>query len=100
MGVGEIKIDLREVSPENSLNGQTLNVSNGVGRVEVIVPKGVDVEVNASVRVGQIGVMGNDRAGSTFSLGGANKFTHEAEGLNPLVINASTNIGEVKVTRK
>ena len=100
LGMGEIKIDLRDVSPETSLNGQTLNVSNGVGRIEVIVPEELDVKVNAAVRIGQINVLGLEQGGNTFQLGNNNKLVHEAEGPNPLVINASTNIGEVQVIRK
>lgn len=100
LGMGEIEIDLREISPESSLHGLTLDVTNGMGRVEIIVPEDLDVEVNAAVRLGQISVLGLDRTGSAFSLGKANELTHEADGLNPLVINATTNIGEVQVTRK
>lgn len=100
LGMGEIQIDLRQVSPETSLNGHTLNVTNGIGRIEVIVPEDVDVEVNASVRVGHINALGLERGGNTFQLGNNNNLVHEADGPNPLVINAATNIGEVQVIRK
>lgn len=100
LGMGEIEIDLRKISPESSLHGQTLDVTNGMGRVEIIVPEDLDVEVNAAVRLGQISVLGLDRTGSAFSIGKANELTYEADGLNPLVINATTNIGEVQVTRR
>ena len=66
----------------------------------MIVPEGLDVEVNASVRIGQINALGLEGAGNTFQLGRSNNLVHEAEGPNPLVINATTNIGEVQVIRK
>ncbi len=102
LGMGEIRVDLRDIDPETSLQGRTVNISNGMGRIEVVVPKGVDVEVNAAVRIGQLSVLGRGEAtGSTsLGIGQRNTIRHEADGPNPLIINASTNIGEVLVTER
>jgi len=59
MGAGELVLDLSRVSDPEELDGRMIDVSAGLGRVEVIVPDDTDVDV--SVRVdgpGDVSVFG------------------------------------------
>ena len=46
---GELVVDLTEVSDPEDLDGRTIELSGDVGRIEVIVPEGMDVEVTATM---------------------------------------------------
>lgn len=103
-GMGSLTVDLRDIDPSVLLEGETINISNGIGLTEVIVPRDVDVEVNANVGVGQVQARGlriDDEPTPTTATGGlGNSFHHAASGDDPLVVNVSTSIGEVLVIQK
>lgn len=49
LGAGEIVLDLTEVADLEALDGETIALDVDFGRVAVIVPEGVDLEVRATV---------------------------------------------------
>lgn len=63
LGIGDMRIDLSEISDPDALDGESLHLDLRVGRLEVIVPDdGLTVEVEADIQgVGQIQLFG-DRA--------------------------------------
>jgi phage shock protein PspC (stress-responsive transcriptional regulator) len=64
LGAGEIVLDLRQLDPE-ALDGLTIHLESTFGRIEVIVPDGVDVDADAVVDgVGHAALFGDDRDGS------------------------------------
>lgn len=75
---GELTVDLSGVTDLAALDGQHIEVGVGTGRVEVILPTGLDVEVDAEVGgPGEARVLGERRSGLHVSLdasqeGGAN----------------------------
>lgn len=99
LGVGEIIIDLRDISPESPSTGHTWKVQNGIGNVEIIVPQDLDVSVDARVRIGQVSVFGAEEEGAQFSAGRGNEIQVPSEQPGALHLDVSTTIGEVKVTR-
>ena len=51
-------LDLSGVNDVEGLDGRELTVDGGIGDIDVIVPDGMDVTVDASTRVGDISVFG------------------------------------------
>ncbi|WP_162799216.1 PspC domain-containing protein [Nocardioides sp. 616] len=49
MDTGELVLDLREVEDLGALDGRNVTLSGGVGRIEVLLPEGLDADVNAEV---------------------------------------------------
>ncbi|MDN4162407.1 PspC domain-containing protein [Nocardioides abyssi] len=94
-GTGELVLDLTEVTDLADLDGRTVLVENGIGRIEVLVPAGLDVETEASVGVGDVRVFGTDQGG----LGVETTYFYDAPGVdNPtLTIDAHLGIGQVEV---
>ncbi|MCR6031279.1 PspC domain-containing protein [Nocardioides sp. zg-579] len=62
-GTGDLFIDLTDISDIENLDGRTLLVEMGVGRVEVLVPTGVDVTAETSIGIGNARVFGEDHSG-------------------------------------
>ena len=49
LDTGEVVVDLSDVRDVEALDGRSIEVHTGIGRVEVILPKGVDVTVDGRV---------------------------------------------------
>lgn len=63
-GAGEITIDLTEVADPQNLDGRTIDIEGGAGRIEVIVPDDMDVDLDASVGgPGDISAFGEHHSG-------------------------------------
>jgi phage shock protein PspC (stress-responsive transcriptional regulator) len=96
LDAGEQVIDLRDVSDLSNLNGQTLEVEGGVGRIEVILPDGLAATVNADVDgPGNIELFGEEH-------GGIDVNEHQFDGsiTDPKIfINAQLGVGQIEVHR-
>lgn len=94
-GAGETVIDLTGITDLEALDGRTLLLEAGVGRIEVLVPPGLDVEAEVSVGIGNARVFGSDRGG----LGIEDGYSHDAAGTgNPaLTIDAHLGVGQVEI---
>jgi hypothetical protein len=62
-GDGEMLLDLSAVTDVDALDGHRVSVDGGVGTIEVVVPDGMDVAVDASTGVGAIEVFGRHAGG-------------------------------------
>ena len=58
MGAGELTLDLSQVDDVEGLDGHELAIDGGIGEIEVIVPDGMDVTVDATTGVGDVSVFG------------------------------------------
>ena len=58
LGTGELTLDLSGVTDVEDLDGRRITVDGGVGSIEVVVPRGMDVSVDASAGVGNVDVLG------------------------------------------
>ncbi len=93
---GELIVDLNEVSDIEELDGHDLAVSVEAGRIEVVVPDGVDVQVEADVD----GPGGYDLFGTQ---GGGIDWTRSAShdggpDAPAITIDADLQVGEITVT--
>ena len=63
-GAGELTIDLTQVADPENLDGRTIDIEGGAGRIEVIVPDDMDVDLDASVGgPGDISAFGEHHSG-------------------------------------
>ena len=62
-GAGEIVYDLSTIEDLEGLDGRRIQVEQGAGRVEVIVPRGIDVVATTSIGAGGAEVFGASRDG-------------------------------------
>jgi phage shock protein PspC (stress-responsive transcriptional regulator) len=92
---GRIRLDLSQVADPAALDGRTVDVSVNAGDIEVVVPRGVDVAVNADIRfVGGIHVDGESRTGGSPSL---HTLLAGAPGAPHLTLDLHERVGQITV---
>ena len=93
---GELVLDLTGLDDVEDLDGRSLDLEGGVGRIEVIVPDGVEVTVDAEVGgPGSIRLFDQVRDGIANKLAG----TYGAGDIE-LTIDAQLGIGEIYVDQE
>ena len=95
MGVGELVLDLTGIEDLDELDGQVLDITVQVGRIEVLVPRGLTVEATATVHgPGEIRLFGEQRGGIDTQA----SETHDGGPGSPVLqLDAETNLGEIVV---
>lgn len=95
-GVGELVIDLTDVSDLDALDGRTLELDVSLGAIRVIVPDGLAVIAQADVHgPGDISLFGEHRDGIDIS---ADETYDPSMGRLPqLTIDAELNVGEIEM---
>jgi hypothetical protein len=94
-GAGELRLDLTELEDPENLDDRTILIDGGIGQIEVTVPEGVDVRVDATVGgPGNIQLFGEDRGGIStewnqrFFRGDVADLTIDAElGVGEIIVN-------------
>lgn len=94
-GAGELSLDLTGLEDPEGLDDRTIRLEGGVGQIEVTVPEGVDVVVDATVGgPGNIQLFGVDRGGIStewdqrFERGDVAELTIDAElGVGEIIVN-------------
>ena len=95
LGAGEQVIDLREVTDLAGLDGRTLEVEGGVGRIEIILPEGMGARVTADVDgPGQIDLFGHGQGGIDVNSGAS------VPGVPHITIDAQLGVGEIEVSQR
>ena len=92
---GEIVLDLTRVQDLAALDGRTIELDSDVGRIEVIVPAGLSVRVDANVDgPGHLELFGDERGG----IGIDDQINHFAGvGAPEISIDADISVGEIKI---
>lgn len=92
---GEMFVDLSHVGNISSLDGRTVRVDGGVGRIEVVVPRGMDVAVTGAVDgPGDVSILGDHSGGIDVSGEGSVDVPGEAP---DLTIDVTLGVGEIVV---
>jgi len=95
LDAGEQVIDLRQVTDLNNLDGRTLDVEGGVGRIEIILPEGMGARVSADIDgPGQVELFGEGHGGIDVSFGAS------VEGDPHITIDAQLGVGEIEVSHR
>jgi len=96
LGAGEMHLDLTRMADIAELDGRTVSIDNGMGKIRVIVPDDVDVSVDAHVDLGHLQVFTRDVGGWN-----SNVLWRDLDDTDPdlhLVFEQSA--GEIKVMRR
>ncbi len=94
LGTGELTLDLSGVTDVEALDGRRISVDGGVGVLEVVVPPGMDVTVDASAGVGNVDVLGQESAGVDVQQDG---FVDGGGTVPDLTIEVDLGLGQVTV---
>jgi phage shock protein PspC (stress-responsive transcriptional regulator) len=90
---GELVLDLTQVRNPEELDGREIQVEGGAGRIELIVPAEMDVEVNGEVGgPGAIQLFGTQRGGIETTFQGVHDGGTDAPSLT---IDAQLGVGEI-----
>lgn len=92
---GELVLDLTNVGNVAALDGRAISLHTNVGRIEVILPDGLDAEVTANVNgPGEIKLFGEESGGIDISM----SRTEGGLGRNPLLhIRTELDVGAIEV---
>ncbi len=92
---GEIILDLTDVADLAALDGKHVELDADVGRIEVIVPAGLSVRVDANIDgPGHLELFGNERGGIEID----DQVRHDAgPGTPEISIDADISVGEIKI---
>jgi len=93
LAAGSLRIDLRDVVIGNG-EEVAIDFDVGAGELIVIVPRSAGLQVDASVGIGTIELLGRERAG----IGLSDKIDIDGDGT--FVINAQTGFGTVEIIRR
>jgi phage shock protein PspC (stress-responsive transcriptional regulator) len=94
-GPGEMVLDLTEIADLRGLDGRTIELDAGVGRIEVIVPNGINVTVDAEVGgPGDTSIFGDHEGGIHVEADGVQIAGPKAPQLH---IDAFIGVGEIEV---
>jgi phage shock protein PspC (stress-responsive transcriptional regulator) len=93
-GAGEMVVDLRGVTDLSTLDGRTLTLETGAGRIEVIVPDGIDVVASGSAAAGDLQIFDTSRDGIGVDL--TSRLDVPAEQAT-LTIDAQLGFGEIVI---
>lgn len=89
---GEILLDLRDVEDVDELDGRTLQLDVDLGRIEVLVPEGLDVNVEADVEgAGESRLFGDVVSGSDSAR------LNGGRGVPTLDIDAAVTLGQIEI---
>ena len=94
IGVGEITLDLTGVSDLDALDGRTIDVEGGAAAITVLLPEGIDVEVEARVGLGEARLFGDVQDGG----GVETSNSHDGgDGVPELNLDLQLWLGEIDV---
>lgn len=91
---GELIYDFSEVTDLSALDGRTITLEQGAGRIEVIVPRGIDVVTTTSVGAGSAKVFDTSRDGLGLDFTTRHDVTNEVATVN---LDLQVGLGEVVV---
>lgn len=94
MHAGELTLDLSDVDDVEGLDGRELAIDGGIGEIEVIVPDGMDITVDATTGVGDVSVFGRHDDGFDIS---REDFLNGGSEVPDMRINIDLGVGQVTV---
>ncbi len=95
VGAGEIHLDLTRIEDLDQLDGRTLNLDIGAGRIRIVLPEGLGVDVDASVLVGELKVLERESSGFDNEL----RISDSDDGDPVLRLELAGSTGQIEVSR-
>jgi len=94
MHAGELTLDLSGVEDVEGLDGHELDIDGGLGEIEVIVPDGMDITVDATTGLGDISLFGEHHDGIDLS---QEDFLNGGSDVPDMRITIDLGVGQVTV---
>ncbi|WP_332661965.1 PspC domain-containing protein [Aeromicrobium sp.] len=94
-GIGLLEVDLTGVSNPSALLGRTVEIESGVGQIRVLVPDGLNVEIDSHLGAGEIRVFDRKTDGSDIDLD-----YPAAETGSALTLDIHQRLGNIEVIRR
>jgi phage shock protein PspC (stress-responsive transcriptional regulator) len=94
LGAGELTLDLSAVDDVEGLDGRELTIDGGIGEIEVIVPDGMDITVDATTGVGDVSLFGRHDDGLDIH---REDFLNGGSEVPDMRINIDLGVGQVTV---
>lgn len=94
ISTGDLTLDLSRITDVDDLDGRDVRVDGGVGTLEIVVPSGVDVSVDASSGVGAVELFGHETGGFGVQENGS---VDGGAGVPDMTIDVDLGIGQVTV---
>lgn len=101
LDAGEIELDLTDVADLAALDGRTITLDVDLGRISVVLPRGLDVTIDSEVSVGQRTILGDGSdgdSGTTTVAGDAGPGA--GADLPDLTLDVTVGFGEIDITRE
>jgi phage shock protein PspC (stress-responsive transcriptional regulator) len=97
LGAGDATLDLRRLDDATGTAPQLVNVQMGAGELTILVPKGLDTRVDASVGIGDITHRGG--IGGTTESNGRDRSTSTIIGDQPVevIVDAELGLGQITI---
>ena len=91
LGIGRVDLDLSRIDDPAALLGRTVTVRTGVGQTRIIVPRNLDVAVEAYVRAGDIQIFDRENSGTVTRL------DYRADAPSHLTLRIIQSVGQIQV---
>ena len=91
LGTGQVALDLTRIADPGALLGRTVTVHTGVGQTRIIVPRDLDVAVDAYVRAGDIQIFDRENSGVVTRL------AYRADAPSHLTLRIIQSVGQIQV---
>ena len=91
LGIGRVDLDLSRIDDPAALLGRTVTVRTGVGQTRIIVPRNLDVAVEAYVRAGDIQIFDRENSGTLTRL------DYRADAPRHLTLRIIQSVGQIQV---
>jgi phage shock protein PspC (stress-responsive transcriptional regulator) len=98
LDIGEIKLDLTGVVDASELDGRTVELDVGLGRIEVTVPDDIDVIVRSDLGAGDSTIFGDESSGGTDTV--TSSARTGAADVPTLTLDVHVDLGEIQINRE
>ena len=99
LDLGEIKLDLTGVVDASELDGRTVELDVGLGRIEVTVPDDIDVVVRSDLGAGDSTIFGEQSSGGTDTVTSSARSSSRAD-VPTLTLDVHVDLGEIQINRE
>lgn len=96
LGIGQLDLNLDEMDNPASLAGRTVKIEVGFGSTKIIVPRDLNVEVNAKLRAGEIRVFDRKTNGTQTEL----HYPADDTLASKLTLDISETFGDIEVIKQ
>lgn len=99
LDAGEIELDLTGVTDLEALDGRTITLDVDLGRIAVVLPRGLDVVIDSEVSIGHRTILGDDDQGDSGTTS-VTADTADPTTAPDLTLDINVGFGEIEITRE